>query len=583
MPAAQRFLSGSFIQESMKEDILRAPRPKISKHARQKGNAKLQKLHHPKLCVLSKPESNVLNGKNRYRFPDPSNDKCVLLGIFDKDETLMKLHYIDTAGINVDESLEKEILHNPYEMHYFLKLEQIQIESPNGTTDIETSLHNKSIICAKLSDHTVSDTSVPKEVAGFWVRMFGPRSVFTMNFTLWSAEVNRRYRSNLLFKSKGVKSDFCNLEKLDEIHVQFENKPREESKQKNKRKTTLSNKQNVFEIKEVVKLVKKVRYCRDNGKLEEFDAQCSEFQRQAKMTSNIDEELALQLEQSVCLSYQGNPAEGKRLLQKAVQLSTKSVNSLAIKNRAYLFLALIHIHDGSFGTAQECLGMVQKEIDQMLSTEDLAFSLTLHGIVMMNFGLKLSEMSQFLWQEASENFQSALDICINHKTDMITDDYICAVHLLMAKLYLAMLKSACSPGCKMPDLENKISEHLHYFDDIEPVKLSRRTTICGLLLQGEYNMFLKKFDEATAIFENVKELIAIDNRLYHLETKILDKAQKCDFLRSKDIDDVRMAMLAKTRDLLTKSDSDTGYSGDESSSNEKVDLEAARYKQTTYV
>eukprot|EP00112_Aurelia_sp_Birch-Aquarium-sp1_P002053 Seg12238.1 transcript_id=Seg12238.1/GoldUCD/mRNA.D3Y31 product="hypothetical protein" protein_id=Seg12238.1/GoldUCD/D3Y31 len=169
-----------------------------------------------------------------------------------------------------------------------------------------------------------------------------------------------------------------------------------------------------------------------------------------------------------------------------------------------------------------------------------------------------------------------------HKGGTINDDSICMIHLWMAKLYLAMLKSSCSPGCKMPDVENRIIEHLNFFDEIESVKLSRRTTVFGLLMKAEYCMFLLQNGEAVSIIENINELIAIDSKLYCIEMKILERIQKEDVPSKKTDDDVLMAMLAKTRDLLAKSDSDTGYSGDESSSNE-IDLEAARYKQTTYV
>ena len=585
MPSAERFISHGMIQNKEKRDILRSPRPKRQKNGKHRASRTFENLGHPpKLCVLSKPESEVINGKSRYRFPDPSQDKCVLLGVFDKQQTLIKLHYMDRAGINIDETLEKEILKNPHGIHYFVRFEQVQIDHANGEIEIETNLHNKSIICAKLNDHTVSDTSVPGEVAGYWIRMFGARTTFTMNFTLWSAEANKNSSSHFPFKGSGVKEDFYNFVKLDEIHVQFCNKPRHIKKRnKGKTKKPESITQNLFESKEIVNIIKTVRYIRDNGKVEEFDTKCSELLKNAKRKGNLDEELVLILERSIFLSHQGNPSEGKKVLQKGVQMSSKSKNSAAIKNRAYLLLAMIHINDGSYGTAQECLGMVDKETDVLLSAEDTALRSLLHGIIMMNFGQKLNEMAQNLWQEAAGNFKDALDHCLANKNGTITDDFICMVHLWLAKLYLQMLKAACSPGCKMPELESKVTENLNYFDDIEPVKLSRRTTINGLLLQGEYQMFLQHDEDASSIFDNILELIAIDNRLYYLETKCLDKVKKAEDAIDQVDQNAELAMMVKACNLVAKSDSDTGYIGDESSSDVEIDLEAARYKQTTYV
>ena len=583
MPAPDRMISHDLIQNENR-DLLRSPKSKRLKSSKYRGCRTFKSLGQPpKLCVLSKPENEVLNGKSRCRFPDPSKDKCILLGIFDKQQTLVKLHYVDCGGINVDETLEMEVLKNPYGIHYFLKLEQIQIDHANGETEIESKLNNKSIICAKLNDHTVSDTSVPEEVAGFWIRMFGAKCTFTMNFTLWSAEAEKG-NSHLPLKGNGANEDFYNFVKLDEIHVQFSNKPRHVKKRKKGRtKKVEDNEQSLFETNELINIVKTVRNIRDNGKVEEFDLKCSELLKNAKRKGNLDEELVILLEQSTCLCYQGIPSEGKKVLQKAVQMSSKSKNSTAIKNRAYLFLALIHINDGSYGTAQECLGMLEKEMDGLLSVEDITLRFILHGIIMMNFGWKLNGMAQNLWQEAADNFESALDYCQANKNGMVTDDFICTIHLSMARLYLGMLKSVCIPGCKMPDLENKVIEHLNFFDDIEPVKLSRRTTVNGLLLQGEYQMFLKHSEDASSIFDNIVELIAIDNRLYYLEAKALEKVKKGDEGAGQHDSNAELALLAKTRDLLAKSDSDTGYGADESSSNEKVDLEVVRYKQTTYV
>jgi len=582
MPAADRSISHGLIQKENR-DILRSPRPKRLKNNKQRGSRTFEALGQlSKLCILSKPEAEVLNGKTRHRFPDPSQDKSILLGLFDKQQTLVKLHYIDHGGVNVDETLEKEIMKNPHGVHYFLKLEQVQIDHANGETEIETKLHSRSIICAKLSDHTITDTNVPDEVAGFWIRVFGANSTFTMNFTLWSAEV-KKSNSHCLIRGNGANEDFYNLVKHDEIHVQFSNKQRQIKKQKKGRtKKKLENtERNVFEIKEIDSVIKKVRSIRDNGKVEEFNSKCRDLLQIAKKKGNLDEELVLLLEQSMCLCHQGNPSEGKKLLQKAVHMSSKSNNSTTIKNRAYLFLALIHINDGSFGTAQECLGMLENEVNSLLSIEDLAVRSMLYGIIMMNFGWKLKEMAKNLWKEAADNFENALSYCLVDENGIITEDLVCVIHLWMARLYLGMLKSSSMPGCKSPDLENKVIEHLNYFDDIEPVKLSRRTTINGLLLQGEYKMFLQHNEAACSIFDNVVELIAIDDRLYYLEIKALEKAKK---EKEKDGEyDHNAELLEKTRYLLTKSDSDTGYGADESSSNEKVDLEAVRYKQTTYV
>ena len=590
MPAAEAILTNdSFTRKGDKYDYFRSPRPKRSKHGKHKHLSRKQdtttNLGHPTLCVLSKPENGVINGKNRHRFPDPSQDKHVLLGIFDNEQTLFKLHYIDEHGICMDDTLEKEILKHPLSQYYFIKLEQIQIDLASGESEIKTEYSNKNIICAKLSDHTVSDSCVPKEVAGFWVRMFGPECLFTMNFTLWSAEVNRKGTGNCYFPFKDgfLNEDFYNLQKLDEIHIQFGNKLRKSKKSVAAAKKSSIHKKTVLEKPESLTIIDNLRVLRDNGKVAEFDARSIEIVNAAKKINDIDQELIVILEKSMCLCYQGNVSESKRLLQKAVHLSSKSSCTLAVKNRAYLYLASIHVNDGNFGTAQECLGMLTNEHSNSMSLEDLELRALLHGVIMMNFGERISNMSQNLWHEAMENFEKALEWNKQNNYEEKMEDSRCVIHIWMAKLYLAMLKSVCFPGCKMPDLENKVIEQLTIFENIYANKLSNRSMIFGLLVKAEYYIFLLKPDAASSVIEAINDLIRDKTRLYFNEMKALNKLkqlQESNETKEKDSD---VDLFKKVRDLLVNSDSESGYTADNSSSDEKIEFAAEKYQQTTYV
>ncbi len=539
---------------------------------------------HPKLNVLSKPEGGVINGKNRHRFPDPSQDKHVLLGIFDTEETLIKLNYIDENGIYMDERLEKEIIKDPLGVHYFVKLEQIQIDRPNGETDIKTEYFSKSLICAKLSDHTVVDNCVPKEVAGYWVRSFGGKCSFTLNFTLWSAEVNKKSSGKSYFTSRNctINEEFYNLQKLDEIHVQFSNKQRKHTKSKPLLSKTPGVEKSAIDKPELLSIIRVLRSFRDNGKSEEFEIKCDEMLKSAKSKRNFDEELVIILEQSMFFCYQGSLSEGKRLLQKAVHLASKSSFSDSVKNHAYLFLAAIHVSDGNYGTAQECLGMIGKKSAKNMSKDGLVHKSLLHGIIMLHFGQKISYMSQNLWQEAGDDFEHAIEMSLKCKHQ--NGDNACLAHIWLAKLYIEMLRVLCKPGCKMPELDSKIMEQIATFEKMQfGISLSDRVVILGLLVKAEYCQLQEKDEEALLIIKNVRQKISINSRLYFQETKILRKLEEIGEAGKNETVDSDILMMTKTRRFLAKSDSESGYTADDSSSDEKIDLGDVKYKKTTYV
>eukprot|EP00794_Sanderia_malayensis_P007024 gene7024-7812_t len=587
MPAAGEILTNSVVGKIRKYDLLRSPpRSKRSKHGKHRHHSRSEatSTSQPSITVLSKPDEKVLNGKSRRRFPDPSQDKHILLGIFDQNQTLIKLHYIDQNGIFMDDCLEKEILKNPFGVFYFVKFEHVQIDRPNCESEIKTEYYNESLISAKLSDHTIVDSCVPKEVAGYWIRTFGAKCSFTMNFTLWSAEVNINSSGKCLFnlKSNYLNEDFYNLKKLDDIHVQFENKPRQSSK-----KTKVSNASNshldktAFDTNEFLSIISILRSLRDDGRVVDFESKFSELSKAAKAKGNVGEELVLILERSLFFCYQGHPSEGKRLLQKAVRLSTKCQISEAVKNRAYLFLTLIHLYDGNYGTAQECLAMVPEQVSSFMSLEDSIHRSMFHGMIMLNFGQKIRNMSQSLWQEADDNFERALEL--SAKLSHPNNDLICTIHLWLGKLHIEMLKLLCTPGCKMPDLEVKILEQIQVYENLKAIGISKRVEMFGLLVKGEYAKALEKTTQVSEIVEKINILIGADNRLYFHEITMLQELERNKKYSQKKHGALDVIMLSKTRDILACSGSDSGYTADNSSSNEQIDLAKVRYEQTTYV
>ena len=590
MPVVQRTPSGpiqaidGFSKPKDGSEFIRSPRPKRPRFSR----AKISSLQTRKsneslnLCVLSKPNDGVVNGKNRRRFPDPCQDRSILLALFDPEQNLIRLSYVDEAeSMSADDGTDKDIWE--FSPQYFIKLEKVErtlISAETYQSDCFDPIE-KFLMFAKLTDHTVVDKCLPDGVSGYWIRTFGPPCLFKLTFSLWSINPNCKA---LMSTKKESKNTVTTLERVSEVKVEFKNVNREtkDTKMDNIEKVeSLVNNVDILEEKDCIAIVSKLRYFRDNGKQKEFDDVCDKVLEKSKHRGDLDKQIVVMLEQSMYHCFQGNPSQAKRLLQRVVQMCPKSEHSTALLNRAYLYLAHIHIADGTYGTAQECLGMVKGRESKGIPAQDIAHYHVLQGLIMTNFATKVKQMSQKLWLEAGNCFNKAIQFYTKAPDD--TDSNVCLVQCHFVKLYVLMIRSEIQSESNK-DLEDKLNDHMKMIESMASKNLTERTIINGLISKAEFMLLFKRRTEALVLIEQAHKLVHTI-RLFRLEERELEKTRSKFYTENMECNSGDELSVSSDKALnLYCSEGESGYVADDSSPDEPIDLKREpSYKHTTYV
>lgn len=173
--------------------------------------------------------------------------------------------------------------------------------------------------------------------------------------------------------------------------------------------------------------------------------------------NDIELKQFLNCERSQLNAVKGDFREAKKLLQEVVyNVISKSLNKVFILNRAYLLLANTHLIEGNYGTAEECLNVLQKDKKNGIPYEDVGYFNLIYGIVGMNFGKKLPRMSKYLLKESEELLKLAINNFEKHPSVF---NLLCKAHLNMAQLRISKFKVGLTEDLKEAESSIKTVEN----------------------------------------------------------------------------------------------------------------------------
>lgn len=372
-------------------------------------------------------------------------------------------------------------------------------------------LSEKIMLC-DVRDHRIASKCLPNEATGYWVRFLGPKAKFTFEISLWKS-LKPKKRS-VYDKEKDY------LIKVNEVCVEIENEGLKTRKTTRRYKTD-TNKQKVtssflkksfkgdfhtpsFCSRELfLQITSSLADCIENGNLVEFSNLYESFcVKTMDKGGGIDRDsielkLLLSIEKSKFHSIQGDYFTAKKLIQQVVNNIPKSPNKTFLLNRAYSYLASVHLIEENCGTVEDCLNFLQ--IDKRgISFEDVGYFFLIHGEAMMLFSKKLDGLQKELRNESLESLSKAeteLNKCLPvsfHKT--------CKLNLLRAELYICEHYSSCCGS--------DIEKAKQYIKEVEkhPNLISLRTRCHLDLVKSECLFYQEEFCEAESLLAKCIEV-----------------------------------------------------------------------------
>jgi len=455
----------------------------------------------PSLVLLSKSQELVKNYPKRTRFPDPTSDRSLLIeccfpeeGALSKKVTFPVAHWARPGSVNCNRnifrrryalptlslSIDDESVVDPV-ADYLISIDSIEREITEGESKHMAGDLSRYIMISEIQDHMIASSILPDGVSGYWIRLFGQKTVFSLVISLW-----KRGKSVRCCKSHGGKAHNNQVAtKVDEIIVILKNTgPLDRICRKNKhrrKKTAFYNNwfsqeklQGTFHFpsfcsKETfIQISMCLGQCRENGQYDLFEEMYTKFNLRTEST-NEEQKLFLWIERSLCLAVQGKFPEAKKLLQEVVENVPRGSNKTYLLNRAYIYLAHTHVIEGNFGTADDCLTMLQIDRKNGTPYEDLGIYHMLRGMILMAFGTKVPKFSSQLFKESFHAFQEAF---INfHMCLPLLFNHLCYSHIKSAQLLMCQGKS-CEKDRK--EKYDTVQEKLKTIDNIGIDKLADR-------------------------------------------------------------------------------------------------------------
>ena len=445
------------------------------------------------------------------------------MACFDSEQNMIKLRHCVKAGtVNTDSAIFKQRVDVANDSNvvfdgncsYFISVDSIRVENSDHSLN-GNSLNN--IMLADVRDHTVAGKCLPNGVSGYWVRIFGQKLKYKLDISLWK-NISESL-SETSWKVRMKKHGTEQLMKVGEICVHLLNTGQEVVVKKRKRKkkgTTLS--QNMIVVKDLhgsdhlptfcskeqyIQISTCLRESVENGKFDLFQEMYEKFSSglSEESKNNIELKLFLLIEKSYFFAVQGNFPEAKKLLQYIVEnVVSKSINKVFLLNRAYLCLSNTHSLEGNYGTAEECLNVLQVDRKHGIPYEDVGNFYLLRGIIFMNFGKCLPRLSNYLWNESKESFEKAR-VSLEKSLPSLFNQ-LCRLRLNMARL---SMYEVCSQD-----------NGLHCFDDTQEQisivetygmhKLSARIKCLLNIVKGELFYHQNKPDNGHELLEEVERM-----------------------------------------------------------------------------
>ena len=437
--------------------------------------------------------------------------------------------------------------------HFFISLDKIEmVEHPQQNM-------NRFVMVCDVRDHKSACNLIPHDVTGYWVRFFGPKNKFKFFISLWQV-LEKRKRSN----------NDTNLMKVNEICIEIQNdglispvscdlraEPKKEqiSQVLFPRKKFRGNDYTPsFCASEVYnEMVTSFHGFLENGKIDDFLELYESYREELskkdpKSTSVIEFKLFLSIEKSLFQSAQGEYRVAKKTLQKVVSNISKSPNRTFLLNRAYSYLASIHISEKNLGTVEDCLNVLHTD-RKGIPYYDLGFFYTLQGESMMYFSQKFVDLKDRLQEESLDWFAKAE--MAYKKNPVMSFHRLTRLDLLRAQL--------CIPSKSL--FGANIDKTKHYITCVEVLgdKLSLKNQCHLLILKYKCLLSEHKLDEATEPLVQFKSLAKDSFPEFTNMIKILEKEKHR--LEKEDTD---LSSNMTQLDISGVNIDDIGYDGDQS-------------------
>lgn len=468
--------------------------------------------------------------------------RSILLACYDSNQVMIKIRHgmrstkskyfesimktrIDMEPVNDDFYISDE------SCSYFLCLDSIQVHDSDGTKREVTN----NIMMADIRDHSVAGKCLPDEITGYWVRMFGQKSQYSFNFSVWKNMVQDYKEANHNENHKISLSG--KIKKICEKCVVIWNSGQQGKVRKRKlRKKRVFNitkalKENELQASDhipsfcsrekYIQILTSLRESLDNAKYDTFEEIYEQYLSGSTDTANRDQvelKLFLWCEKSQFYAIQGNYPEAKKFLQKVVDNVVRgSPNKMFMLNRAYLLLANTHVMEGNNGTAEECLSVIHPDKKNGMPFEDVCLFDLLRGIILMNFGKQLPRLSTFLWAESKESFEAS-EVNFRKSLPLMFNHY-CRMHLNLGRL----LMYQCSSDSSKYSLELP-KKRIYICESYGIDKLSLHVQCLLSIVKSELLYHLKQEENGSVLLLEAQELA--EKYHFHAEVVLSDQIKE---------------------------------------------------------
>ena len=477
----------------------------------------------------------------------------ILLGCQWSKEEKLRHVFLDNA-INSDGKIFFKRIHqdnnSDSDCLFFISLDKIEMVEPHKNI-------NQFVMVCDIRDHKAASKSIPREVTGYWVRFFGPQNKFKFFISLWK----------VLEKKKRNDND-DHLMKVNEICIEVQNEgisppvsghlKKQKEEQVNQfffpKKNFRGNDHTPsFCSSEVfIEIVTSFHGFLENGKINNFlELYESHRDNLSKKDPNsisvIEFKLFLSIEKSLFQSVQGEYRAAKKTLKQVVSNISKSPNRTFLLNRAYSYLANIHILEGNLGTAEDCLNVLHTD-RKGIPYYDLGYFYSLQGESMMHFSQKLINLKEQLQEESKEWFAKAE---VAYKNNAVMSFHrIIRLDILRAQLYMSL------------EFQFETDKMKDYISRVEILgdKLSLRNQCHLLILKCQCKLIEHKLDEAGELLVRCKSLSVDSFPVFKTLIKNLEKQ-----IQKFEKEDAKFCSGLINFDISVEDIDDIAYDGDRSS------------------
>lgn len=457
--------------------------------------------------------------------------------------------------LNLDNKIffkrQQQETNNDPDCHFFISLDKIEMVNPQKDM-------NQFIMLCDVRAHKAASKLIPQDVTGYWVRFFGPQNTFKFYISLWQVlEKKRNNNNDHLMKVNEICIEVTNEGMSSQLATGPESKMKQKRDQpgqvffpkKNFRGNDLTP--SFCSSKEFREIVTAFHDLLEGGKTDDF-IKLYESQREelAKKDPNnisvIEYKLFLSIEKSLLQSVQGEYRAAKKTLQQVVSTVSKSPNRTFLLNRAYSYLANIHILEGNLGTVEDCLYVLHAD-RKGIPFYDLGYFYAIQGELLIHFSQKSPDLKEGLLEESLYWLSKAEAA---YKSDAeISSHRLVRLELLKAQIYMF------SKSFEMQIMKGLLSH-------VDTEKLSLRNKCHLFILKSKCSLIEQNHTEAGESLGTCKSISDDCFPQFKTAIKSLEK-------QLKELEKSNTEMCSRLANLDILKDygaiEDFGYDGDQSS------------------